>query len=257
MPIPIVTITPPFLCRARINKDGEIFNNKGQLSYNPDVSTIPLQRGNYEGQQVFYGAIPTNQSRHDIGHCQNTAMLETIWEHVTDININRQYLTLSRWPIKRPLNVCMLAFAPESREKNEDFKRAAEFHTGLLHKAGVNKMNAFLEGLEYISSIFCKKDDKKSCYRISAAYFNFIQKVFSVNKQPFDGLVYASANTGAAGMNIVLKKDVVDDGSLELDRVIMTVMQRDPGNPKHIIFPQASDEQIPDSEGRFHFKHIW
>ncbi len=108
----------------------------------------------------------------------------------------------------------------------------------------MDNIDAFLEGLEYISSLFCKKDDKKSSYRISAAYFNFIQEVFRVNNQLFDGLVYASANTGAAGMNIVLKKDVIDDGSLELDRVIMTVMQRDPGNPKHIIFPLAASAHL-------------
>ncbi|HEY4287441.1 MAG TPA: hypothetical protein VGN00_10115 [Puia sp.] len=257
MPIPIVGITPPFLCRARINKEGEIFNHKEQLSYNPDITKIPLQRGNYRGQQAFYGAVPTMESKHDIGHCQNTAMLETIWEHVTDINVDRQYLTLSRWPVKRTLNICMLGFAPESWDKNPDFKRVAEFHKGLLIRQGKKDIEKYLQGLEYISNIFCKKDDKKYCYRISAAYFNFVQRALAANNISFDGLVYPSANTGAAGMNIVLKKDIIDDGSVELDRVIMTVMQRDPVNPKHISFPVVRDEQTPDKDGRFFFKHIW
>lgn len=257
MPIPTLTIAPPFLARARINKSNEIFSHKGHLSYNPDPATIPPQRGNYAGQQVFYAALPASNSEHGIGHCQNTAMLETVWEYVIDWSKARQYMTISRWPVTRPLNVCMLSFAPETWEKNEDFKRAAEFHKNFIIKKDSEKSSRYIEALEYMSRIFFQKDGKRDCYKISAAYFNFVDRAMKANNMPFDGLVYPSANTGGAGMNIVLRKDVIDDGSIQFDFAMMMAMQRDPNNPKHIMFPPASSEEVPDADGRFFFKNVW
>lgn len=72
-----------------------------------------------------------------------------------------------------------------------------------------------------------------------------------------DGLIYPSANTEAAGLNIALRKEAVDDGIVQLDCVIMVAMQRDPANPKNICFPLVSDEEPPDEKGNFNFKHVW
>jgi hypothetical protein len=98
IPITIVEATPPFLARCRPNFDGQIFERKSEISYNPKVSEIRLQRANFDSQQVFYGALPT-ESDCDFGNCQNTALLETVMEHVKDHRIHRQLLTLSRWKV--------------------------------------------------------------------------------------------------------------------------------------------------------------
>src|SRR5579863_2647747 len=94
IPVPVVETHHQFVCRARPNYNGEIFNHKKHLSYPPDPAKIKEQRANYQGQQVFYAALPPKRSTHTLGHCQYTALLETAWEHISDyrhLNISRVY----------------------------------------------------------------------------------------------------------------------------------------------------------------------
>lgn len=45
-------------------------------------------------------------------------------EHVVDVTIQRAYLTLSKWLIKKPLKVSILPYSRLSCENNHDFKVA-------------------------------------------------------------------------------------------------------------------------------------
>jgi hypothetical protein len=249
---PKFTFQPPFLCRGRINEIDKIFSSKADLIYPPAPKKISAQRSNYKGQQVFYAAVPSSHSRHGIGHCQNVACLEVIWEHVTDHSIMRQPLTLSRWIVKRPLVVCILAFAPESWELNEDFKNAAQNYKNAFLKRG-NYNEDHLTVLRYFSEIFCKKDDKREFYKISAAYYNVLKTLMRNDNQPFDGLIYSSANTGAAGMNMVLEKALIDNGDIELDYVVMMEMQRSTEDAQQLAFIPTTKSVVPDKHGRFYF----
>lgn len=257
-PIPIVQATHPFLARARMNLNGEVFSKVSQLSYNPEVSAIKLQRANYSGQQVFYGAIP---SRTDYADCQSTASVETCMEYVRDHTINRAYMTICKWIISRPLTISILPFSALSCSKNYDFQRANENYLRIIKESFGNDQKEacqyFIDSLSFMSDIFCQITDKDKCYPISSAYYNVLHTFFSNKGIYLDGLVYPSANTEASGMNIVLRKDIIDDGGVYLDMAIMFTMQRDPGNPQHISFVPASEEQRPDEEGNFYFKNIW
>ena len=257
-PIPILQVTHPFLARARMNDNGEVFSTASQLSYNLDTSKIRLQRANYQGQQVFYGAIP---SKSDYADCQSTALIETCMEHVRDHTISRRYITIGKWNICRPLTVSILPFSTISCEKNHDFKRANENYKRIIYGSFDPKHSEacqyFIDSLGFMSDIFCQVDNKEKCYPISAAYYYVIHQFFKNKNIYLDGLVYPSANTEAAGMNIALRKEIVDNGIIQLDGAVMITMQRDPSNPKHVSFPLASEEQKPDKEGKFSFKHIW
>lgn len=182
-------------------------------------------------------------------------------EYVRDHAITRAYMTVSKWVISRPLTVSILPFSPLSCSKNYDFKKANENYLRIINESfGSDQKEAcqyFVDSLGFISAIYCQVSDKEKCYSISSAYYNVLQTFFSNKGIYLDGLVYPSANTEASGMNIVLRKDVIDDRSVYLDMAIMFAMQRDPGNPKHISFVPASEEQRPDENGKFNFKHIW
>lgn len=252
--ISIVQAIPPFICRARINDTLEIFSRQEQLSYNPNKYEIQLRRANFPGQQVFYGSLPT---RTEFANCQNTALLETIMEHVRDEKIMSKYLTLSRWTVRRPLNVCILPFSEESRVQNKDFEKANDNFTNYLNRGSWSlnegKNQDYYDALFFMSTIFCQKDSKESCYKISAAYFNIIMEYTDANGMKLDGMIYPSANTGAAGMNIVLRKEVIDGKAAEFDYVVMMVMKRSRDNPKLITFDKVSDDQKPDEAGNFQF----
>ncbi|MEJ7682268.1 MAG: hypothetical protein WKG06_31345 [Segetibacter sp.] len=58
-----------------------------------------------------------------------------------------------------------------------------------------------------MSDVFCERENKQYWYRISSAFFNYIMKYGDEQNEKLDGMIYPSANSEAAGMNIVLKKN--------------------------------------------------
>jgi len=257
LPIPTVEIHHPFLARCRYNKDGEVFRKVSQLSYNPIKKYITLQRGNYARQQVFYGAIASDTTEASI---MSTAVVETCMEYIKQDDMNLHYLTLSRWQIKRPLNVFILPYASQSQSKNADFRRAKDNFDQILSdltKQDQSKLDHLKTSLEFISDVFCSYDNKVNYHRISSVYFNFIIKAALRKNIQIDGLVYPSANTEAAGMNIVLKKEVVDDGTIYCDKAIMFKGRRNPNQFKNFMFVDASNEVTIGPDGGFAFTSIW
>jgi len=258
MPVPIVQASPPFVARARMNYGGEVFKCQAEVSYNPFPERIKLARANFDGQQVFYAAVP---SESDMGSCQNTATMETVWEHVKDEDLHMQYMTFSRWYVSQPLQVVMLSFSEKSYKQNKDFERAHHHFLPFFEKNIANlspeRKDFCVKALNFMSSVFCQHLSKSLYYRISASYFNVVMMYSTPDGVPIDGLIYPSANTGAAGMNIVLRKELIDDKVLVCDYAAMMTMQRNPSDPKNIHFRPASDTVVPDQKGNFRFPAIW
>lgn len=245
-----------FLIRCSPNNDGEVFSHISRCSYHPIPEKIPLQRANYPGQQVLYAAIPAKgkQVSGDM-----TALLETTMDRVKNKSIQRCYLTLSRWQLNRPLKVFALPFTKRSAARNEDFKRMYKAYDKLLLElcSGNVLIYEYFKGfLQFMSDVFCQKNKKKLHYRISAAFYNAIMRIGEREHFGMDGLIYPSANSKAEGMNIVLKKEVVDDGSVYIDHVVTYVMQRNPTNPKSISYFDVSDGVCPDRNGKFAFAYL-
>jgi hypothetical protein len=251
-PIPLVTVNYPFLARARINYEGEVFNHKDQLSYNPKMEKIALQRANLPGQQVFYACPP---SEGQTLQCHNIAILETTLDHLDNNNQLRTYLTVSRWIPKRPLNVAVLPFAMTSCERNRDCSKATHEYELILNQCRPHlregAFEEFKEGLNYVSELFCQRTEREYCYRITANYFNYIMSVTQANGLPLDGLLYPSANSQATGLNLALNKLLIDNNSIEMDHVFMTVIQRHPTHIKEITFAPASNHGKLNVDGSF------
>ncbi len=113
-----------FVVRCSINNSGEVFNNVSRCSYPPKNGKvkIKIQRANYPDQQVFYCTMPTDTK---FASASSTAIVETAWQYIEDIKINRNYATLSRWDTSRPLNLWVLPFSEISCKKNNDIILAA------------------------------------------------------------------------------------------------------------------------------------
>ena len=254
--IPFLDTTHSILVRCSPNAPGEVFRHESRCYYNPRTDKIPLQRGNYQFQQVFYGAVPTNSQTVD---AQMTALLETTLEHVKNKRVKRLYVTVSRWKFQRPLKVFILPFSKRSQKANSDFRRIARgFEDILRQNTQGNKLyyNYLKEFLAFISDTFCKRRNKKMYYKISSAYYNAIMKYAEFNHINIDGLIYPSANTKAEGMNIVLKKEIIDNRVIYCDMVIMQALQRSPSNAKYIFYEIVSNGANVDNSGRFSFDYI-
>lgn len=273
-PLLILNLNYPFLarcspndCSINANSSDVVFKNSSRCSYNPNPQSIKLQRCNYEEQQVFYAAAPAKAKQVS---ADMTALLEVSLVYVKNKEINKWYFTLSRWKVNRTLNMVVLPFSRRSYMHNEDFKvMNIEFDKILKDSVGDNKnlYIYFKEFLKFMSEIFCKRGRKNCYYKISSAYFNAVlevtekQNLAFINYKPngkykVDGIVYPSANTKAEGMNVCLRKELIDDFTLECDMAVMSAMHRDPSNLKHITFPNVSNESIPDENGNLNFHSI-
>lgn len=274
-PLLILSFNYPFLARCSPNdysvnakSTDAVFKNVSRCSYNPNNNSIKLQRCNYEKQQVFYGSVPAKAKQVS---ADMTALLEVSLDYVKNKNINRWYFTLSRWKVNRPLNMVVLPFSKRSHSRNEDFKAMNKEFNRILKQSTEGDKELyfyFKDFLEFISNVFCKRGKKNCYYKISSAYFNAMleiiekQRLTFINYKPtgkyiIDGIIYPSANTKAEGMNVCLRKELVDDSSIKCDMAVMSAMQRDASNFKHITFPNVSNESIPDENGDLHFNRIW
>lgn len=252
-PIPMIPISPQYLGRCRYNRDSKIFKNVSELSYNPKIEEIYLQRCNYAGQQIFYGALPTKSKNASL---LSTAVVEVCMEYIKQDDLNEHMLTLSRWQIQRPLNIFILPYSKESHLQNEDFKELKDQYDAVLaniNKDGGTKGENFIKALEFISDIFCTTEDKEKYYKISAAFFNFYMNAATMQNVQIDGLVYPSANTEAAGINIALKKEIIDNEDLYCDKTIMYKGRRLYDKPRHFYFEGASNEIDVNGNKDFQF----
>jgi hypothetical protein len=252
--IPFVESNHTFVVRCSINKEGEVFRNISRCSYPPDEykSSIKIQRANYPEQQVFYCTMPTDSQ---FATATSTCVLETAWEHVEDVMKSRTYMTISKWRNDRPLNLWVLPFSEESCQRNKDFFLIRENMKRFIndrHGAGSEVEQA----LQFMSEAFSARMNKQVYYRISSAFYNSLLFYEKLIGKRYDGLLYPSANTECAGLNLVLKKDLVDNGTLRSELAMMFSMQRHPNNSKNLSVMPASNEAYPEEDGTIRFNYV-
>ena len=185
--------------------------------------------------------------------------METGLEHVTDVHKTISIFTLSRWHIVRPLKLYMLPFSTKCIEKNKDFQVLSENLQDITDEKfsySLSTKESFYKSFEMMCDVFTELSSKNIYYRISAAFYNTLLLISSDKKFDMDGLLYPSANTQAAGMNVVLKKELIDDETIYCDQATMHSMQRDSDNPYEVKILDVSKSTSPDGNGNFKFEMI-
>jgi hypothetical protein len=233
-----------YVVRASKNGTQELFKDVYRCSYNPNLSSIPLQRCNYPAQQVFYCSMFTQTAN---STTSMTCILETALEQVKDHKINKAYYTLSRWNLKRRLKLAILPFSKLSHKQNSDFKIMSATTKESLKKH-VNRKE-IVAAYTYMSDVFCKRRQKKLYYKISSAYFNYVMKL----PHNFDGIAYPSANTEASGLNVALSKSIIDNGILVFFCAILHRLRRSDSNKRSLTVFPCSKISYPDFAGNLIF----
>jgi hypothetical protein len=236
-----------FVVRASLNNDNKIFTNVQRCSYPPDYKRISLQRCNYRGQQVFYCSMYSDT---DFTDTSLTCLIETAKETL-DNNIDRKYITLSRWELVRPLNLWVLPFCDVSCNKNRDFKKYRDEAIDEINQ--YKNSQEVIKSLEYMSNVFCQSRNKNLYYKISSAYFNSLLLYEKINGFFCDGLAYPSANTEGAGINVVLKKEVIVSKIIYCSSATMYLMERNHSRWNDISWFPASDTAFVKQDGNFSF----
>lgn len=238
--------------RCSMNQPGEVFRNISRCSYNPNIDGIKLQRCNYPRQQVFYCSMYSDT---DLASTSLTCVVETAWEHVEDLNISRAYCTLSRWRNIRPLNLWILPFSQVSTSKNRDMKRIKDTMDKFIREK--NNYSELTRSLEFMSEVFSERKNKPLYYKISSSFYNSLLYYEKFMNRSYDGLMYPFANTEGAGINLVLKKELIDKKTLQGEVAMMYSIQRLPNNPRHLNAGPASNEARVEKNGEINFTTIF
>lgn len=240
-----------FVVRASKNDVGKVFENKERCSYNPLKEKIELQRCNYPQQQAFYCSMYTKAYNSSTTF---TCIMETAIAEMKNVRFNLAYYTISRWNLMRPLKLWVLPFSKLSHQKNEDFRLIATTLKKALEKH--SKRDEILTAFKYMSEVFCKRNNKKIYYKISSAFFNYLLFLDKIKVSECDGLAYPSANTERAGINVALKKELIDNQTLNcVAGTTYSLKRKIKGNKSFIIEP-CSNTCFPDVNGEFSFEII-
>lgn len=244
-PLPISKIAFANYCRCSINQPKEMFTTVGRCSYNPDVKKINLQRCNYPGQQVFYASVPLKAKV----KAHQTAILEVSLSHLLDTCEKYYFLTLSEWITERELNIFYFPDVELGGAVTDkpDYQKLLYEHPHIIDK----DVPFILEVFQFFNDILCRLDNKEAYYRISSAFYNCIMRLAKDSQMLIDGMVYSSSNSKKLGTNIVLNKQVIDDGILKCHLVQMAIAERNPHDSKDIWFHKASDEVHINSDNTF------
>ncbi|MEX6689311.1 hypothetical protein QTN47_17510 [Danxiaibacter flavus] len=255
--IPHVTLDKIPLLRARPNDGKKKFHSLNDLSYPPDAQKIRFARANYEQEQVFYAALVSKRHlesrRLDSG--QTTAVMEVGADFATRIHEPSALFTVGSWYLSQPVNAYVLPFTSLSFAAYHDFNWLNLLFYNELEKICKGNYERFaysLSFLNFMSDVFCQQHAKYVHYRISAPFFKALMKL----KLPLaaSGLIYPSANTNAQGMNIVLPKELVDDGTIQKPySVIMYIAERQK-NKQMIELRPYSFQTRPKENGYFNCK---
>lgn len=246
VPLPMHIYDNSFVLRSRPNFNGEVFNKASDISYNPFPGLIKLNRFNLEHEPVFYGAVPISSDKAD-------GVLTTICESYKELfdnssTVNIQYVTIGKWNVIKPIKMAMLTFYETAWAKSEHVKNInpiyAEF-IGLSCNDEDNKKCLMV--YEYFSQCAGKRFDTRNSYLITTAFYHAVQERYGSET----GIIYSSSSTDNYGLNIVLSKEIIDGGYLELNHVVMYKCERNPSNPMNFkILPCCNGVDV-NANGEF------
>lgn len=194
--------------RVRINRDGETFNSKNQLSYISDKEVlekhVAFGRANAPGQAIFYGSIITKH----IPQPRAAAYFETseLIKNLNDHDDVEEIFTLSRWRVMEDVELIEMIFCEEALKVNEYVQISLNDKLNGIQELSLR--DHYVEQGKFFSNEFARDDIKKGQshkYKITAAYANYLWARIGIK-----GITYPSVPTEYKGQNVALLPEVVD-----------------------------------------------
>lgn len=243
LPIPILHLDNLFVIRCRQNFNGEIFKTISQISYNKDKKKIKLNRFNLQNESAFYCSVPllSKESRVEM-----TAILESCKE-IFHLNPENKYIyaTIGKWEIVKPLKIIPLTFYEAAFKKCMDLENINpvfdKFNKKYFKNEDYKKVSKFYN---FFSKLSAKKMATEKDYLITNAFNQAVKKYYGNEV----GILYSNSITENYGLNLVLSKEIIDNGSLQLSSVIMYKCQLNPITKKTFdIYPCSNISNIDEN----------
>ena len=250
LPLPLHLYDNSFLLRARPNEP-KLFSKQSEISYNSErPHLITLQRFNLDKEQVFYSAAPITG---DNANGAVTTIAESFKE-IFDKKSKWQHkaLTIGRWMVQKSIKLVVLAFYDEALRKSIHMQNIIPYFQIFLDAVfdADDQMKCRLF-YGYFSECAGKVNDTRNNYFLTTAFYHAIRRFYGEDV----GILYSSATTENHGINIVLSKEIVDEGYVKLDTVVVYELFKNPNNARHISGMPTMESSV-DEDGNFELKRI-
>ena len=208
--------TMPFQClkflrnnkilRSSTNFDNQFHQNITRLSY-PPIDKARTDRASLKGKPMFYGSIFTSSAQSDNCLPSITTIFETSDLLRCYEKEGKLITTQSLWTNQRDLR--LLAF-PFRKNYDKPCNEILENRNRWEHTSKENFSNDANAFSEFMGELMATKNEGSCLYEITARMIEAIL-YDSANSSHLDGVVYPSVWAEGQGMNICLKKEVVDE----------------------------------------------
>lgn len=250
IPLMATIVDVPYVVRGRANYNGEIFNNKKQISFNTECpDKIEFGRFNLKAEPLFYASLPTELKKVDyILSCA----LECCKELTAKQKISSyQDITIGGWTVNENLPVVNLCFNEEHLKENPSLALGiAEYFKVIEASFSLETTNFIKSFLYYFSGLSGTRSSGEYYYFTTTALFHAIRYHYNSQNEPKFGLIYPSAVSEKKGLNIVLTPEAVNK-FLCLDRIIMYRYIAIINGYTDYVADLCSDLVYPDKEGNF------
>lgn len=204
------------ILRTRINKDGKVFNLTDDLKY-PPAENARTDRASVEGKPMFYGSIFTHQSGKV--YLPRAVSLMEISDFFKDTkSVGGQFLTQSAWGNNRDLKLALLPTSLSYKTPCDELIRMQKEYKTLAKKLGVDENRDAI----YLGDMLAK-ENMGNIYKITAYFVDYLLNE-SDDKDYFDGIVYPSVPSEGLGLNICIRKELIDSGDVECDAACFEVL---------------------------------
>ena len=203
--IPYTVFAGSKIIRSSTNDTKEFHESVSRLNY-PPVEYARTDRASLKGKPMFYGTIFTSAAEKSNAYPRIFSAMET-----TDIlrdfhREGRVFTTQSLWLPDRDLHLFAFPFSKSYKKPCEEISWLWDVWDTNLSRRWPNHYIVFSE---YIGDLMAR--EKFSClYEVTANTIDFILHNSTAAKD-LDGIIYPSVWGAGEGMNICLKKEVVDE----------------------------------------------
>lgn len=207
------------IIRTRPNEKGKIFRKLSDLSYPPE-DCARTDRASLKGKPMFYGSIFTHKSD-GMTLPRGASLIETSEFFRNLETVGRQLLTQSVWINHRALKLASVPVSSNYQSPCEELKQMQKDFMALAPQMGIESNTE----AQFLGDLFAKEKEANT-YNITANFVDYLLNE-SEYRDYFDGVMYPSVPNEGEGMNVCIRKELIDSGDVQCLGACTEILTKD------------------------------
>jgi len=194
-----------YIYRARLNKEGETFTKKSDLSYLPKDKNTVYKRGSTPNMTMFYGSIiPEEVNPGELTEVRVVGCFECI-DFLRNTRLDgEQKLTFGKWIVTCDIPLIAIVYEESYINKSEYFREIYDGFQEFINHYPEHKDNT-IKISEFLAKEFAKSQTENDYEYVISALFTE-----RIVEKGLAGVVYPSVRTEGDGYNVAIHPSFVD-----------------------------------------------